>query len=147
MWEGKNSSDEDDDEDEEAEEEEDSDESESEDEVLPAKTASLPPRASTSTASGPSSTSTSTTAAPPGGVDKLGNAPELSAREAKKLAKQAKARKAQAESDSDDDDDVLNAGRGNTGLAKQMKATALGSSDSKPSSKPAAAAGMNRRER
>lgn len=140
MWEGKNSSDEDEDEDE--EEQEDSDDSDSEDEQ---PSSSLPPRASSSTtaAAGPSN---STSATPSTGVDKFGNVPELSAREAKKLAKQERAQKAKADSDSDDsDDDLLAAGRGNAGLTKQMKASSLGSSDTKPS-KPASQ-GMNRRER
>lgn len=142
MWEGKNSSDEDEDEDEEGAEEEDSDDSDSEDEQ---PSSSLPPLASSSTtaAAGPS---TSTSAASSTGVDKFGNMPELSAREAKKLAKQERAQKAKAESDSDDsDDDLLVAGRGNAGLTKQMKASSLGSSDTKPSK--SASQGMNRRER
>lgn len=138
MWEGEKSSG-DEDEEEEEEEEEDSDESSSEDEQ-PGTPASAS-QASTST-----SAQTTTPAVGPDGKDKFGNVPELSAREAKKAAKQQRAQKAQAESDSENEDDLLNAGRGNANLAKQMKASSLGASSEAKLSK-AGPAGMNRKER
>lgn len=138
MWEGERSSG---DEDEEEEEDEEGEESSSEDDE-PTAGASL----SRAPASMSAQASTTSTAVGPDGRDKFGNLPELSAREAKKAAKQQRAQKAQAESDSDSDDDLLTAGRGNTNLTKQMKASSLGaSSDSKPSKAPPA--GMNRKER
>lgn len=137
MWEGgENSSDEEEDEDENSEESESSDGEPST--VLPSRTTTSNSAAGPSTVAGPSATTAD-------GRDKFGNLPEISAREAKKLAKQERAKKAQANSDSSDEDDILRAGANNSGLSKQMKASSLGSSDSKPS-KPAAQ-GMNRKER
>lgn len=137
MWEGERSSD---DEDEDEDEDEEGEDSSSEDEEASAALAL--PRAPASTSAQASTTNT----IGPDGRDKFGNVPELSAREAKKAAKQQRAQKARAESDSDEDDDLLNAGRSNANLTKQMKASSLGaSSDSKPSKAPPA--GMNRKER
>lgn len=143
MWEGgeKSSGDED----EEEEEDEDSEESSSDDEP-PSTTTTSAPRASTSAAA---SSGAPAPAVGSDGKDRFGNLPEVSAREAKKAAKQQRAQKAKAESGSDDeeDDDLLNAGRANANLTKQMKASSLGSSEpaSKPSKGPPA--GMNRKER
>lgn len=162
MWDkekGSDDSEEEDDDDDDDEEEESSEESSDEDDAAPrskvtfaqagpstssssaaatrAQTSSLP-----STTAGPSSSRTNST-----GVDKFGNAPELTKREAKKAAQAAKAQAGSDESSSEEDDDpLLNAGKANSSLSKQMKASSLGKSDG-TKAPSAAPTGMNRKER
>jgi len=142
-------SDEDSDEDEQDEEESGSDDEESDglggtinkQRPLPhPSSTSLPPASTASTSQQPSITNKFAVQ-----VDKFGNAPQMTKREAKKAAKEQQASKGDGDDTSDDslDDDLLQAGAKNKGVTKAMKASSLNDAAKKPaSSQP-----MNRKER